>query len=175
MFIRVLTFRYVSFSLITHRYGIRIPYNTSLFRVGIPCDDLYIQHVDYVFIPNDRGGGDPRDFIRYLDDTDIVISLLPEKCRDTAVSVFCHYFLPPCGNSTVFEPPTSVCEDTCNYLRTLCPQEWEFLNQYMEDRPSIAPLGFTMLNCSNTGEYLHPLTYCCQDLGIEIRKYIEPL
>ena len=165
----------MAFSLNTYRYGICIPYNTSSFIVGTPCDDLYIQHVDYVFIPYDRGGGDPHDFIQYFADTNTAINLLPEKCRDTAVSVFCRYFLPPCGNSTVFEAPTSVCEDICNYLRSLCPRVWELLRRHMEDQPIVATLGFTMLNCSNTGEYLHPLTHCCQDLGIEIRKYIEPL
>ena len=154
-----------------YRYGNCVPYDTSSLRRGIPCDDLYTQNVDYVFIPRNRAGGDLEHFLDFVSDSELVFSFAPEICRDEVKLLICHYLLPPCGNPTVFEPPTSICEDTCNYTRTLCPMEWELVGQFLEDRPIFAINGFTIINCSNTGEYLPP-SHCCEDLGIEIRKCI---
>ena len=154
-----------------YRYGNCVPYDTSILVKGTPCDDLVIQNVDYVFIPHNRAFGNLQYFLRILGDVELIFSFVPEICRDEAKLVFCHYFFPTCGNSTVFEPPTSICEDTCNQLRSLCPVEWELARDYFETRPNLGTLGFTMINCSNTGEYLPP-SHCCEDLGIEIRKCI---
>ena len=151
-----------------YRYGNCVPYNSSSLT---PCDDLYIQDVDHVFIPYNRGGGDLEYFLSFVGDAELVFSFAPEICRDEAKAIICPYFLPPCGNSTVFEPPTSICEATCNYLRSLCPNEWEKVSQFMETQLFLTKNGFTMINCSNTGEYLPP-SHCCEDLGIEIRKCI---
>ena len=154
-----------------YRYGNCVPYDTSSLTRGTPCDDLHIQNVDNVFIPYNRAGGNLQYYLSFVRDTDLLFSFIPEICRDEAKLVICHYFSPTCGNSTVFEPPTSVCEDICNYLRSLCPMEWEQASEYFEVRPDLASIGFTMINCSNTGEYLPP-SHCCEDLGIEIRKCI---
>ena len=124
-----------------------------------------------MFIPYNRAGGDLEYFLSFVGDTELALSFVPEICRDETKLVLCHYFLPPCGNSTVFEPPTSVCEDTCNYLRSLCPNEWILAREYFEARPPLVRNGFTMINCSNTGEYLPP-SHCCEDLGIKICKCI---
>ena len=156
-----------------YRYGNCVPYDISSFERGTLCDDLYIQDVDYsyVFIPYNRGGGDLKYFLGFVDDAELVFSFVPEICIDEAKLVICHYFLPTCGNSTVFESPTSICEDTCNYLRSLCPVEWEQVSQFLDSQPFLKGIGFTMINCSNTGEYLPP-SHCCEDLGIGIRKCI---
>ena len=107
-----------------------------------------------------------------FDDTQLFFdSRVPLRCLDEARAILCHYFLPPCGNETVFEPPSSVCEETCDYLRYLCPEEFEALMEYFRSREHIlGRLGVTMINCSNTGEYIAPLDHCCSDLNIEIRK-----
>ena len=126
-----------------------------------------MQNVDYVFIPYNRAGGDSEKFLRLVGYTDFLFnSEISELCRNETKPVLCHYFLPPCGNSAVFELPTSVCEDTCNNLRSLCPFEWELARQLIEDGPNSAEKGFTMINCSNTGEYLPP-SHCCEVPGIK--------
>ena len=119
-----------------------------------------------MFIPYKRAYGNLEYFLSFVGDAELVFKLVPEICRDEAKLVTCHYFLPTCGNSTVFEPPTPICEDTCIHLRSLCPNEWEQVRQFMEAQPFLTRNGFTMINCSNTGEYLPP-SHCCEDLGIE--------
>ena len=120
-----------------------------------------------MFIPHNRVDGNLQYYLSFVDgDTQLIFSYIPEKCREEAKVVFCHYYFPKCGNSTVFEPPTSACEDTCNHLRSLCPIEWELAREYFEERPDLAEKGFTLVNCSNTGEYLPP-SHCCEVPGIE--------
>ena len=150
----------------TYRYGNCVPYNSSSLRQGTPCDDLYIQNVDYVFIPFDRANGTLENYLYFVEKTRIAFNLAPEICKHEAKVVFCHYFLPPCGNSAVFEPPTSVCKDVCSYTHSLCPEQWALVKEFMKNQPRYVENGFTMINCSNTGEYLDPLSHCCEDLGI---------
>ena len=91
---------------------------------------------------------------------------------DEVREVLCHYYLPPCGNATVFELPTSVCEDVCEHLENLCPEVVREIDIFFETNKEIlAPYGLTMINCSNTGDYLPPIQHCCSSLGIDIRKF----
>ena len=96
----------------SYRYGNCVPYNSSSLSRGTPCDDLYIQDVDSVFIPYRRAGGNLEYFLSFVGDAELVFKFVPEICKDETKLVICHYFLLTCGNSTVFEPPTSICEDS---------------------------------------------------------------
>ena len=155
-----------------HSYGNCVPYDTNTIPSGTPCNDLFQQRVDYVYIPYTRTGGDLRSYLGFLRDVNFVFQLAPQ-CKREAQLILCHYFLPPCGNSTVLKPPTSVCKDVCNYLRSLCPVEYEFVLDYFQQRPGLLLAGLTLINCSNTGEYIEPLPHCCSDVGIDIRKSLK--
>lgn len=131
---------------------------------------MYTQEVTYVYVPFTRVGY-LEGYLSFFQDTQLTFDLVPEECVDEARVILCHYFLPPCGNITVFEPPTSVCEDVCEYLRSLCPTEFELVEAYFEQRADLlTQYGLTMINCSDTGEYLNELDHCCSDLSIDICK-----
>ena len=84
----------------------------------------------------------------------------------------CHYYISTCGNSTVFEPPTSVCQDVCEYLWNLCPDQFQQLAlHFLRNANVLTPAGLTMINCSNTGDYISPLQHSCSDLDIKIREF----
>ena len=70
----------------------------------------------------------------------------------------------------MFEAPTSLCEDICDYFSRICHEEFGDLAEYYMNIVDFSKYGVTMINCSNTGEYLDPLGHCCSDLKIEIRK-----
>ena len=161
------------FLVYIYSYGNCVPFNSSSTRLGTPCDELFQQGVDYVYMPYTRKGGQLRSYLQFLEDVYIAFQLAPDLCKRQAQLGMCHYFLPPCGNSTVFEPPTPVCDDICNHIHDLCPVEFEFVVQYFEQRPRLVEAGLTFINCSNTGEYLEPLPYCCSDVGISIRKCMK--
>ena len=158
--------------MLTHcRFGNCVPYDTRAYA-GIPCDFLYGQGETFVYIPFTRGeiGGNFDEYIKFFKDTKIVLELIPDECVMAARSSMCQYYLPPCGNTTVFESPESVCEDVCEYLITLCPELYVLLEEHFNERPELLPYGVDLINCSNTGQYLQPLNYCCSDLSINIRK-----
>ena len=131
------------------------------------CDGLYTPGVDHVYIPYRR---QDVALITLLENAAAFRERVPDKCLDPAIRVFCHYYLPPCGNTTLFEPPTSVCMEVCNYLGDLCPSEWEQAVTFFEVNEALFYEAF--INCSNTGEYLDPNPYCCSDVGVDIRMYI---
>ena len=81
------------------------------------------------------------------------------RCYDAARRIICHFYLPPCGNSTIFELPTSVCKETCYAVQDMCGEEWENVVSMFEQRA-------TFIECEDTGKHLNPLLYNCSDLGI---------
>ena len=72
-----------------------------------------------------------------------------------------------------FEPPISICDYVCEHIESLCPEVVDEIRIYFENNKNIlAPLGLTMINCSNTGEYLPPFHQnCCTNLDIKICKF----
>ena len=143
-------------------------------EVSIPCDAIYTPGVDHIYVSYQRTGGNLsvyRDIIEPY--AALVLDVFRGECHDLAIRVLCHYYLPPCGNSTTFEPPNSVCMESCNYLQETCLSQWNQVAAFFEENSSLARrYGVTFINCSNTGEYLNPLPHCCSDLGIDIRTYV---
>ena len=122
-----------------------------------------------MYVSNDRMGGNVSRYIRSFDSSVTFFNLLPQVCIEEVRLLLCQYFVPPCGNSTVFEPPKSVCGGVCDHVRSLCPQQYDQIRSFFDSRSDFVNLGLTLINCSNTGQYLHFL-HCCSDLDIEIRK-----
>ena len=131
---------------------------------GTPCDILYTPGVDYVYT---KYGGVHLNLAGIGSFAKALLSVINNMCSKSITKVWCHILLPPCGNSSVFEPPSSVCEETCSYVRNTCDDGWNLLVLYIKDKTN----GLIPINCSNTGEYLDPLPYCCSDVGIDMRMF----
>ena len=147
-------------------------YDNNISPHGTPCDVFYEQGVTYVYLSSRRAKGNLQRYVEIFDETQLFFNVsIPARCVTEARKILCHYFLPTCGNETTFEPPTSVCEDVCEHLRNLCPSEFKQLSLYfMSKKIELGELGVTMIDCSNTGEFIDPLQHCCSDLDIDIRK-----
>ena len=139
--------------------------------MATPCNSLLRAGVDYVYIPKTRTSGRQYLLSRYVNETEIALSLIPERCRDVIIKLLCTFYLIPCENSSVFQPPVSVCSEQCLHLRNdLCPTVWELVLGYFRNNPRLADLGLGFIECNNTGLILEPLPYCCTDAGIPLRK-----
>ena len=146
-----------------NRYGNCHPYQSIR-----ACDSLRSPGVDYVYISYGRAGGDLSRYTRFFaNSADLIIGQAPEQCLDMASKIFCHVFFPSCGNETEFSPPTALCQDTCEYVQSLCPSEWDQVAEYFERE---RPLGTNFIKCIATGDYLEPLPHCCTNAGIVIPK-----
>ena len=155
----------VNWVLFICRYGNCVPYNAR--EMPTPCDDFYESGVDYVYIPYERIGGSFSMFMRNIVRFGPQLLASLESCYETARRVICHFYLPPCGNSTHFQPPTSVCGNTCHQLRDLCPTEWDRVVETFEQNRIILEVdGFLFIDCEDTGQYLSPLPYCCSKAGV---------
>ena len=171
---RICTHHVLPFPCCTYRHGNCVPF--KIHEQGTPCDVFFTPGVDYVYIPYQRGGGNLDRYLNYIEIVGQLISSISHRCLEPASKVLCHYYLPPCGNSSVFEPPTSVCAEECKYVAETCSTVWEQLTTFIETYKNIGQrYGLTTLNCSNTGEYLFFESYsvCCSDVGIDIRMFME--
>ena len=90
-----------------------------------------------------------------------------DKCYDVARRMICHFYLPPCGNSTVFELPTSVCKEACHAVESICGEEWDNVSRMFEqEHAALELVGQTFIDCDDPGRHLNPIPYECTDLGI---------
>lgn len=147
------------------RYGNCVPFRAR--EEESICDDLYISGVDYIYVPQSRYHG---RYSQLMADTIFFGPLLLaglDKCYDVARRMICHFYFPPCGNSTVFELPTSVCKDTCRAVESICGEEWDnVVKMFEQNRVVLELVGQTFINCDDPGHHLNPIPYKCTDLGI---------
>ena len=125
-----------------------------------------------MYVPHNRSRG---SFSRLIEDSaeygPVLLSSL-NKCYEPARRVLCHFFFPPCGNSTVFKAPSAVCPEQCRLIGQLCPEEWaEVVRKYLLYDFEIAEEGLRLIDCDFPGKHLIPLPHCCTDAGINISKY----
>lgn len=152
------------------RFGRCVPY--KIVGDGHPCNTLYAAGVDYVYINFQRMSV---SFDEYLTQVEMLwqsTTMMPGRCLEFTRQAVCHFYVPSCGNSTLFEPPSSLCMETCNSLADTCPFEWEQMVNYFETNHTIlSPIA--LIDCNNTGEFLNPVPHCCVDLGVNMCKLIE--
>ena len=136
-----------------------------------PCDHLYESGVDYVYVPRNRTKGNYRKLMELMHNVGFFYHNLFDECLDSGLHLLCHFYLPPCGNSTHFEPPAAVCPSACRIPSLECPDEWaRVVNVFQDNDAIINAEGLYLINCSDTGEHLHPVPHCCHNAGINTRK-----
>ena len=125
------------------------------------CNDPLRLGVDYVYVSNKLGGSQNsistllNDKIQSVKD---IIATHDMDCVDQVFKLMCHYYLPPCGNSTHFMLPPSLCEEECIYVKNGCRATWQAAAIVFTD-PSF-------IDCDDTSHLLCPLPNCCTDAGI---------
>ena len=84
-----------------------------------------------------------------------------EDCIKMMYRVLCHYYLPPCGNTTHPAPPSSICQEECQMVQDKCEDTWNaaLLALYKMD---IKPV----IDCSDTSNLLFPVPHCCTGAGL---------
>ena len=159
-------------SLYLHgRYGPCVPFYPS--NDDSPCIGLYETGVDYVYVPNTRNEG---SLAQVIDDmTEFGLRLIQPLLDCAPVEIerlLCHYYHPPCGNATHFQPPTAVCPEVCNATRQMCPNEWAtVVNNFLVAEIYINLRGLQFINCEFPGQHLPPFPHCCVDFGFNISEF----
>ena len=86
-----------------------------------------------------------------------LVATYDKDCVNQMFRVMCRYYLPPCGNFTHKQPPTSICQEECSQVQSKCPETWQTA------RIAVSP--FPFINCDDTSELLFPLPNCCTGAG----------
>ena len=152
----------------TFRHGICLPFQARSDE-PTPCDPLYESGVDYVYVPWKRS--DYRLLMKALFRARSTFHNIFDECTEPALHLLCQFYLPTCGNSTHFEPPAAVCPSACRIPSLVCPDEWDrAITVYDASAEFIESYNLNLINCSDTGEYLHPVPHCCHNAGINTSK-----
>ena len=146
------------------RYGRCVPYVKSSREN--PCDPLFRDGIDHVFVPFRRTSGDVVRLNDFVADTSIAIDLISDACRERARKLLCYFYYPPCGNSTMFEPPNAICSDACTRIRDdHCAAEWDAASAWFNGNTNdITTNGLNFIVCNDPGAFLYPLPHCCSGL-----------
>ena len=157
--------------LIHIRYGVCVPYQART-EMPNPCDSLYESGVDYVYVPWVRGERNYRELMKILFRSGPTFQSTFQDCKEfeSTMHLLCQFYLPPCGNSTHFEPPAAVCPSACRVPSLACPDEWaRILTAYEVASTLLSEIAY-FINCSDTGVHLHPIPHCCHNVGINTSK-----
>ena len=87
-------------------------------------------------------------------EVEAIISDHDEECVKQVFRVLCHFYLPPCGNTTHPAPPSSICQEECQMVQENCQKTW---NSVLLAFKSIDPV----IYCSDTSTLLFPVPHCC--------------
>ena len=98
---------------------------------------------------------------QHIRNVETVIADHDEKCVKQVFRVLCHFYLPPCGNTTHPAPPSSICQEECQMVQEKCRVTWDSFLLTVSDLDLI-------VNCNDTSILLFPVPHCCtgSDLGL---------
>ena len=82
-----------------------------------------------------------------------------DQCIKQVFRVLCHFYLPPCGNSTHPVPLSSICQEECQIVQEMCKITWKAFDLALRDKS---------IDCSDTSRLLFPVSHCCSDAGLDL-------
>ena len=143
------------FLLTLSRHGSCVPFSPNLLGRDIPCESVYESGTDYVYVED-------HEPFRALNIIWRIQNEFKEDsfCRNSTIKMICHHYLPPCGNSTHFEPPSAVCSDACLLQRHMCRTRWSKFESQLSEISN-------PLNCS----HLENAPLCWSDQEISTSKF----
>ena len=91
---------------------------------------------------------------QHILNTQTVIADHDEECVKQVFRVLCHFYLPPCGNTTHPAPPSSICQEECQMVQENCQKTWNSVLLTVSDID-------LNVNCNDTSILLFPVPHCC--------------
>ena len=126
------------------------------------CDYMLNSGIDYVYASFKLGS---QSTISHLLNEAVknVEQLIDKRDEDQCIKqvfrVLCHFYLPPCGNSTHPVPPSFICQEECQMVQEMCKKTWTFFDVVLRDKS---------IDCSDTSRLLFPVSHCCSDAGLDL-------
>ena len=126
------------------------------------CNNVLRSGIDYVYASFKLGN--QSTISQQLNDTikqveDLIDNRDEDQCIKHVFRVLCHFYLPPCGNSTHPVPPSSICQEECQIVQEMCKITWKAFDLALGDKS---------IDCSDTSRLLFPVSHCCSDAGLDL-------
>ena len=126
------------------------------------CDGVVKPGTDYVYAASRLG--DQRTIAQVLNENiksiEPVIAEHDKDCVKLVFRALCHFYLPPCGNSTHAAFPSSVCQEECTVVQEKCETVWNtILSAFNNTDP--------VIHCNDTSKLLFPVPHCCSDILLD--------
>ena len=133
------------------------------------CDGVVRPGVDYVYVSSRMGGQEAiaEHLNNNIKDAKALIDNHDEDCVKQVFRVFCHFYLPPCGNSTHPVPPSSICQEECQIVQNKCQKMWDTLLLAFKNIDQI-------IQCNDTSRLLFPVPHCCTGAGLGLSFQPSP-
>ena len=93
-------------------------------------------------------------------EVEIVTHSSREDCKKMMFRAFCLYYLPPCGNTSKFVPPSSICRKECQMVQEKCHYPWKAALVVLDIEP--------VIDCNDTSKILFPIPHCCTAAGLGV-------
>ena len=123
------------------------------------CEGVLRQDVDFVYAKSSLGN--QTVIAEFLNKKIRDIDSGDEDCIKMMYRVLCHYYLPPCGNTTHPAPPSSICQEECQMVQDKCKDTWNAALVVLY-KLEIKPI----IDCSDTSNILFPIPHCCTRAGL---------
>ena len=131
------------------------------------CNGALRVGLDNVYISNRLDGNQSSistNMNSKIQNMEAIITRHSKECVEQVYRVICYYYLPPCGNITYTQSPSSLCQEECVHVEESCQATWQAAELVFTDPPFI--------DCEDTSQLLSPLPNCCTGAGIELPNII---
>ena len=131
------------------------------------CDDVLRPGIDFVYARSKLGHQSTISQLlnEKINDAETFIGDNEQDCVKQVFRVLCHFYLPPCGNSTHPVPPSSICKEQCQIVQNKCQKTW--LTLFLAFR-NVNPI----IQCNDTSRLLFPVPHCCMDAGLGLSFHL---
>ena len=131
------------------------------------CDGALRVGLDNVYMSNRLDGNQSsisKNMNSKIQNMEAIITRHSKECVEQVYRVICYYYLPPCGNITYTQSPSSLCQEECVHVEESCQATWQAAKLVFTDPPFV--------DCEDTSQLLSPLPNCCTGAGIELPNII---
>ena len=127
------------------------------------CNGVMRPGIDRVYVSFKLGNQSiiANQLIREIKDVESLIADHEERCVEQVFRVFCHFYLPTCGNITHLAPSSSICQEECQMVQQECQPTWDTVIVALKTIPHV-------VDCTDTSKLLFPVPHCCT--GAELSK-----
>ena len=131
------------------------------------CDRVLRPDSDYVYARSTLGDQSAIALLLNKNIETVIAGDGDQECMNLVFRALCHYYLPPCGNSTHTTFPSSLCPKECRMVQSKCGTMWNTILSAFNTTTN------PVIQCNDTSKFLFPVPNCCTDAGLDPLLHLD--